>query len=142
MVAKVDTLVQSTDIPPQMNWSEAARKSVVACVSDFAAKGVKPKFSIISINLPKEITGKAIEIAKGFKNASKEFSFSILGGDTNEGKEAVFNVCLFGIANKISRRSGAKEGDLIFVTGPFGYTSAGLKILLEKKNAENKRDLC
>jgi len=136
IVAKVDTLVQSTDFPPKMSLFEAARKSIVACVSDFAAKGSKPEFSIISINLPMKITEKTKEIAKGFKYASKEFGFSILGGDTNQGKEIVFNVCMFGVANKISRRKGAKEGDLIFVTGPFGYTSAGLKILFEKIKAD------
>lgn len=134
IVAKVDTLVQSTDIPPKMSLEQAARKSVVACVSDFAAKGVKPEFAMVSVNLPTNSSGKITEIARGFKNASKEFGFQFLGGDTNSGKEFVFNVCLFGTAKKISKRNGAKKGDLIFVTGPFGNTSAGLKILLKKIN--------
>jgi len=135
IVAKVDTLVQSTDIPPKMKLKEAARKSVVACVSDFAAKGVRPKFAIVSVNLTADSTGKTGEIARGFKNASKEFGFQFLGGDTNAGKEIVFNVCMFGTAKKILARKGAKKGDLIFVTGPFGYSSAGLRILLESIKA-------
>ena len=131
IIVKVDTLVQSTDIPPQMSLRDAARKSVVACVSDFAAKGVKPKFGVISVNLPRGISNKKInEIAKGFKEASKEFNFHILGGDTNEGKEIVLHVCVFGFADRIVNRKGAKPGDLIFVTGPFGYSAAGLEILL------------
>ena len=133
IVVKTDTLVQSTDIPPEMKLEEAARKSVVACVSDFAAKGVKPEFAIISVNLPKISQAKIKEIAKGFQNASKEFGIRILGGDTNSGKEIVFNVCIFGKAQKIVKRRGAKKGDIIIVTGPFGYTSAGLDILLHKK---------
>jgi thiamine-monophosphate kinase len=60
IVAKTDTLVESTDIPPKMKLSDAARKSIVACVSDFAAKGVKPKYGIISINLPKTISRSKI----------------------------------------------------------------------------------
>jgi len=131
IIVKVDTLVQSTDIPPQMSLRDAARKSVVACISDFAAKGVKPKFGVISVNLPLGISNKKInEIAKGFKEASKEFNFHILGGDTNEGREIVLHVCVFGFADQIVNRKGAKAGDLIFVTGPFGYTAAGLEILL------------
>jgi thiamine-monophosphate kinase len=132
IIAKIDTLVESTDIPIQMSLNDAARKSVVACISDFAAKGVKPQFAIISVNLPKGISKNKIEkIAKGFKTASKEFNVKILGGDTNQGKEIVFHVCVFGFADKIVHRKGANEGDLIFVTGPFGYTAVGLEMLLK-----------
>ena len=135
IILKVDTLVESTDIPPKMSLKDAARKSVVACVSDFASKGVEPKFGIISVNLPPNISARQIkEIAQGFKAASKEFGIKILGGDTNQGKEVVFHVCLFGEAKNTVKRRGAKIGDLIFVSGPFGYTAAGLDILL--KNAK------
>jgi thiamine-monophosphate kinase len=137
IIAKTDTLVESTDIPSKMKLSDAARKSVVACVSDFAAKGVKPKYGMISINLPKTISrSKVNEIVSGFKKACKEFDILIIGGDTNGGKEIVFNVCLFGITDRIVTRKGSKKGDLIFVTGPFGYTSAGLSMLLNKKKGK------
>ena len=137
IVAKTDTLVESTDIPSKMKLSDAARKSVVACVSDFASKGVKPTYGMISINLPKTISrSKVNQIVLGFRKACKEFNISMLGGDTNGGKEIVFNVCLFGITDKIITRRDSKKGDLIFVTGPFGYTSAGLNMLLDKKKGE------
>jgi len=137
IVAKTDTLVESTDIPPKMKLSDAARKSIVACVSDFAAKGVKPKYGIISINLPKTISRSKInEIASGFRKACNDYDISILGGDTNEGKEIVFNVCIFGTTNKIVTRKGSKNGDIVFVTGPFGYTAAGLNMLLGKKKGK------
>ena len=137
IIVKTDTMVQSTDIPQKMKLLDAARKSVIACVSDFASKGVKPRYGIISINLPKSISKKEINnIANGFKKACKEYEISIIGGDTNEGKEIVFNVCIFGKSNKIVTRKGSNKGDLIFTTGPFGYTSIGLDILL---NGNNKR---
>jgi thiamine-monophosphate kinase len=136
IIVKVDTLVQSTDIPPKMSLKDAARKSVVACVSDFASKGVNPEFGIISVNLPSEISARQVnEIAQGFKLTSKEFGIKFLGGDTNQGKEVVFHVCLFGEAKKIVKRKGANPGDLIFVSGPFGYTGAGLDILLKNAKA-------
>ena len=137
IVAKTDTLVESTDIPPKMKLSDAARKSIVACVSDFAAKGVKPKYGIISINLPKTISRSKInEIASGFRKACNDYDISILGGDTNEGKEIVFNVCIFGTTDRIVTRKGSKSGDIVFVTGPFGYTSVGLNMLLGKKKGK------
>ena len=43
IIVKGDMLVRSTDIPPGMTLSEAGRKSIVSTVSDFAAKGVRPK---------------------------------------------------------------------------------------------------
>ncbi|ABX13344.1 thiamine-phosphate kinase [Nitrosopumilus maritimus] len=139
IIAKTDTLVQSTDIPPKMKLGEAARKSVVACVSDFAAKGVKPQYGIISINFPSNISrSKVEEAATGFRKACSEFGISILGGDTNAGKEIVFNVCLFGSAEKIVPRNGSESKDLIFATGPFGYTGAGLSILLYKKKGKRE----
>ena len=96
IVVKVDTFVQSTDMPPKMRMVDAARKSIIACISDFAAKGVKPQFGIISLNLPKMISrAKVNEISKGIIQASNEFNIRILGGDTNEGKEIVINVSIF-----------------------------------------------
>jgi thiamine-monophosphate kinase len=139
IVAKTDTLVQSTDIPSKMKLSDAARKSIVACVSDFASKGVKPSYGMISINLPKTISRSKInQIVSGFRKASKEFDISILGGDTNGGKEIVFNVCLFGMVDKIVTRKNSKKGDLVFVTGPFGYTAAGLDMILGKKRGKTE----
>ena len=134
IIAKIDTMVQSTDIPQKMGLSDAARKSIIACVSDFASKGVKPKYGIISMNLPKSISKKEInDIAKGFKKACEEYEISIVGGDTNGGKEIVFNICILGNSNQIITRKGANEKDVIFTTGPFGYTSVGLDILLNNK---------
>ncbi|MDC6463093.1 thiamine-phosphate kinase [Nitrosopumilus sp.] len=138
IIAKIDTMVESTDIPKKMKLSDAARKSVIACVSDFAAKGVKPEYGIISINLPKTISRVKIDnIANGFKKACKEYGISIIGGDTNAGKEIVFNVCIFGNSNNIVTRKGSKKDDLIFVTGPFGYTSVGLNMLINNKKEKN-----
>ncbi len=138
-VAKVDTLVESTDIPLGMKLQDAARKSVVASVSDFASKGVKPQYGMISITIPKKFSKQKIkELAIGLGKASKEFSFRFVGGDTNEGKELVIQVSLFGSSKKIITRKGAKTNDVIVTTGPFGYSSAGLKILLAKKKASAK----
>ena len=137
IAVKTDTLVESTDIPSKMKLFDAARKSIVSCVSDFAAKGIKPQYGIISINLPKNISRSKIDdISNGFKKACNEYGISILGGDTNAGKEIVFNVCIFGETDTIVSRKGSKKNDLIFVTGPFGYTSAGLNILLGKKKGK------
>lgn len=138
-VTKLDTLVESTDIPPSMKLHDAARKSVVACVSDFASKGVKPLYGMISVTIPATFSKSKIkDLVFGLSKASKEFDIKILGGDTNEGKELVIHVSLFGSTKKIIARKGAKEKDVIITTGPFGYSAAGLKIILKNKKASRK----
>jgi thiamine-monophosphate kinase len=139
LVIKIDTFVESTDLPPRMKLEDAARKSIVSCVSDFAAKGVKPIFGIVSLTIPKKLSRLNIEsLAKGFQSAAKEFRLKILGGDTNEGKELVITFSLFGASEKIVGRKGAKTNHVIITSGPFGYTGAGLSILLKNKKYSKK----
>ena len=139
LVVKVDTFVESTDLPPQMKLEDAARKSMVSCVSDFAAKGVKPVFGVVSLTIPKKLSRSNIQsLAKGFQRGASEFELKILGGDTNEGKELVITFSLFGTTKKIVNRGGAKINDLIITSGSFGYTGAGLSILLKNKKPSKK----
>ncbi len=139
LVVKIDTFVESTDLPPGMKLEDAARKSIISCVSDFAAKGVIPVFGIVSLTLPKKLSRSNIEsLAKGFQRAAREFELKILGGDTNEGKELVVTFSLFGVSEKIVKRKGAKINHAIITSGPFGYTGAGLSILLKNKKYSKK----
>ena len=139
LIVKVDTLVESTDLPPGMKLKDTARKSIISCVSDFAAKGVRPIFGIVSLTIPKRLSRSNIEsLAKGFQRAAREFELKILGGDTNEGKELVINFSLFGVSEKIVNRKGAKTNHVIITSGPFGYSGAGLSILLKNKNGSKK----
>ncbi|MDE1728949.1 MAG: thiamine-phosphate kinase [Thaumarchaeota archaeon] len=137
---KSDMLVQSTDVPTGMKLHQVARKSMVSCVSDFACKGIKPRYATISLAIPQGFTRKMInDLADGFAQASREFDVKIVGGDVNKGKEIVIDVSMFGIGTgKITPRGGAKKGDVIITSGPFGYSSSGLKIILGKIKAEPK----
>ena len=130
----VDTLVESTDIPRGSKLTDISRKSVVSSLSDFAAKGILPKFCIISLTLPSSISKKQVqELSDGFSNACKEFKIELLGGDTNQGTEISIHVVLFGSIKNHIKRKGAKIGDVICTTGPFGYTAAAIDIILKKE---------
>ena len=139
LVTKSDMLVESTDVPHGMKIDEIARKSMAACVSDFSAKGVKPLYATVSLAIPRGFSKSKIKkLAHGFMKASKEFGVKIIGGDTNEGKEIVIEVSMFGVAQKIVNRKGAKINDIIITSGPFGYVSSGLKIILNHCKADPK----
>src|SRR5713101_6475092 len=140
IIVKTDMLVTSTDVPPGMTVQEAARKAVVAAVSDFAAKGVRPKALMVSLGLPAPAKKTTVQdIARGLGQAAREYQCKIIGGDTNQSDDLVIDIAGVGFANPktLVRRNGARPGDIIAVTGPFGKTNAGLRILLSKE----KKDL-
>lgn len=133
-VLKTDMLVDKTDAPPTMSLWQAARKAVVMNVSDFSAKGVKPLAILVSLGLPRRLREEEIrEIGDGLNAGAREYGTYIIGGDTNESSDLVISLSVFGIAkkNQLMLRSGARSEDLVAVTGFFGKTPAGLKILLD-----------
>lgn len=141
---KCDMLVGSTDIPPFMKSWQVARKSIVSCVSDFAAKGLTPSACTLSLGLPRSVSLHTVkELSHGFRRASREFKINIVGGDTNHSNEFTIDCSMFGHSNlpisTIPAQSGAKSGDVIVTSGVFGQTAAGLRIVLN--NARVKKQI-
>jgi thiamine-monophosphate kinase len=133
-VLKTDMLVGRTDVPRGMSLWQAARKAVVMNVSDFAAKGVEPVALLVSLGLPRGLMRKDVEeIARGLNAGAREYGAYVIGGDTNEASDLVIAVSLFGTVERkaLMLRSGAKVGDIVAVTGFFGKTAAGLRLLLD-----------
>jgi thiamine-monophosphate kinase len=142
LILKTDSLVGSTDIPPGMSLRQAARKAVVATVSDFASKGVQPAGLLISLALHPPVRQSMVkELSSGIYDASREYDCNVIGGDTGESTDLVIDCIGFGFAEprRILRRGGARPGDIIAVTGNFGGTSAGLKVMLSKNKALARR---
>ena len=140
VVLKTDMLVGHTDVPPGMTLGQAARKAVVATVSDFAAKGVQPKGLLISLGLVPPVRLSTVnEIVSGLEKGAREYHCRIIGGDTSETDDLVIDCIGFGFSatGRILRRDGAKPGDVVAVTGDFGRTAAGLEILLGKKGRQH-----
>jgi len=140
-VLKTDMLVDKTDVPEGMSLWQAARKAVVMNISDFAAKGVKPLVMLVSLGLPRRLKERDVEeIGKGLNAGAREYNAYVIGGDTNETSDLVISLSLFGIVKRklLMLRSEAKPGDITAVTGFFGKSAAGLKILLAECEAPQK----
>ena len=133
-VLKTDMLVGKTDVPRNMSLWQAARKAIVMNVSDFASKGAQPTAALVSLGLPRDIMRKDIEeIARGLNAGAREYGAYIIGGDTGEASDLIISISLFGTAEKtaLMLRSGAKPGDILAVTGFFGKSASGLRLLLD-----------
>jgi thiamine-monophosphate kinase len=130
VVLKTDMLVGHTDVPRGMTLRQAARKAVAMCVSDFAAKGVRPDSFMVSVGVWKGVKRRDVEeLARGLKDAERAWKVRLIGGDTNESKELVIDCAMVGFADRVVGRGGATPGDALVVSGRFGYPPSGLMIL-------------
>ena len=138
IVINTDMLVGKTDVPKTMTLWQAARKAVIMNISDLAAKGIQPLAILASIGISPNLTrGEINQIGNGLNSGAREYDSYIIGGDTNEASDLIINCVAIGTGDKryFIKRSGAKSGDYVAVTGLFGKTSAGLKILMNNFSA-------
>lgn len=115
---------------------QIGKKAIEVNVSDIASCGGLPKYCVVSLVLPKDTTVEFLEeLYKGMNDVCQKYNINIVGGDTTSGAIIVINVTMFGEAEKdmLCRRSDAKKGDLILVTGYLGRSCAGLNLFLQGK---------
>lgn len=134
IVVKTDMLVGRTDVPSGMSLWQASRKAIIMNVSDMAAKGVRPIGLLVSLGLPQGLTEEDVEqIGSGLNAGAREYNSYVLGGDTSDSSDLVISCSVFGESRKdgLMLRNGAQPGDIVAVTGPFGNTAVGLKVIRE-----------
>lgn len=116
-----DMLVEGTHFRKEEGYERIGRKSVAVNISDIAAMGGYPKYILISLGVPGKNTESIVrEFYKGIKKIADEYGVKILGGDLDRSEKLVIDVSIIGFVEKgrLIKRSGAKEGDIVLVTGP------------------------
>ena len=104
------------------------KKSLSVNISDIAAMGGQPRFAVVSLGVPSSLNLKYIDdLYKGIRTVAKKFKIDLVGGDTVNSKKIIINIALLGEVEKkrLVLRSGAREGDSIFVTGMVGGALKG-----------------
>ncbi|TCK06276.1 thiamine-phosphate kinase [Phorcysia thermohydrogeniphila] len=114
------------------------RKLLSISLSDIASMGGIPEYAIVNIGLSEKTeTEEMEELYEGLADCCREFSVTVVGGDTVSSKTEFFDVTLTGKCKNFMLRSEAKPGELVAVTGTFGDSRAGLEILKGKGKEDN-----
>lgn len=109
------------------------RKSLAVSLSDIAAMGGIPRWALLSLAIPPELSLDFLdEFMRGFLTMATENNVALIGGDTCSSRTGVtISVTIMGeqFPALIVRRSGARPDDDIWVTGTLGDAALGLKLL-------------
>ena len=129
LAVTTDTMVEGVHFPPDGPPDLIARRLLRSNLSDLAAMAARPEGYLLNLALSECIDDPWLEsFAAGLAADQEEFGISLFGGDTVGTPGALtLTVTAFGSAASPVRRSGARPGDRVFVTGPVGDGYFGLK---------------
>ena len=121
-------------------------RAAIANLSDLAAMGAAPRYLLISLAVPKQVSQSHIyTFYRGMMKACRPYDVALIGGDTSASKAGLFlSITLLGTTaqHRALFRDGAQVGDQIYVSGTLGDSLAGLRLLAHGKSprsSEKKR---
>ena len=134
LVITADLLIEEIDF--RLEWTKPefiGHKSLAVSLSDVASMGAKPIWAMLSIGIPTKIwkTDFVEKFYDGYLRLAQKFGVELVGGDVSKSPDKIVIDSVVGgeiKKNKAILRSGAKVGDLIFVTGELGGAAGGLKL--------------
>jgi thiamine-monophosphate kinase len=141
LLFKTDAVVEGVHFTPR-EWPERiGRKALARALSDLAAMGASPLAAIITLGVPKgESVRRLRAIYRGLERLAEKYRVNLVGGETTRARALFLSVALLGECrgHRPVLRSGARAGDLIFVTGRLGATRARRHLVFEPRVAEGQ----
>jgi thiamine-monophosphate kinase len=141
LVITTDAIAEGVDFFGFDPAGTIAQKALRVNLSDLAAKGAAPAHYLLNLSLPHTVTPDWLAgFAAGLAQDQQAFSITLLGGDTSATDGALaIAVTAFGYVPQgtMIRRSGAKPGDHVYVTGSIGDSGGGLAIFRREKHTLN-----
>lgn len=138
-----DALVEGVHfLKDQIDPLDLGYKSIAVSVSDITAMGGEPKYTFLTLSIPKGTHDEWLKsLIQGIQEACMKWNILLLGGDTVGSIRDIFiNGTVVGVAEtcRIKYRNEAKPEDIICVAGSLGDSAAGLKVL-QKYGSESQR---
>jgi len=128
LVTSTDTLVEGIHFFKDASPRDIAYKSLAVNLSDIAAMGATAKCYTLSLTIPELDKGWLKDFSSSLKESSKLFNVHLIGGDTTKGPLNISITMMGSIEiNNPIKRSGAKDGDDIYVSGELGSAALCLK---------------
>ena len=132
LVTSTDTLVEGVHFFKDDSPRDIAYKSLAVNLSDMAAMGATAKCYTLSLTIPELDKEWLKDFSTSLKESSKLFNVDLIGGDTTKGPLNITITMMGSIEIDSSiKRSGAREGDDIYVTGDLGSAALCLKKIKE-----------
>ncbi|HUR39801.1 MAG TPA: thiamine-phosphate kinase [Verrucomicrobiae bacterium] len=130
VVVTTDTLIAGRHFPEDTDPQAVGWKALAVNLSDLAAMGAEPRWFTLALTLrmpdPEWLSG----FASGLGAMAREAGVALVGGDTSQGALSITITAMGTVpAGKAIRRSGAKVGDAVCVTGTLGDAALGLRLL-------------
>jgi thiamine-monophosphate kinase len=115
---------------------EVGQRAAAAALSDIAAMGGSAFAALCSVALPPSMSAEAAtELMRGVCEGLRRYGAPLIGGDTVAADALALDLCVLGWARNPWRRSGARVGDTLVVTGPLGEAAAALELVLQDAGA-------
>jgi thiamine-monophosphate kinase len=135
-LATVDSMVQGVHFSLETtSWKELGWKSLAINLSDIAAMGGIPEYALVNLALPEDTEVENVtEFYRGMIKLAQQFKVAIVGGNISRSPQVSITITVLGssLDDSILRRSTARPGDTIAVTGYPGSAAAGLEMLTKK----------
>jgi len=108
-----------------------AEKALAVNISDIAAMGGRAQYFYLGLGFPPRLAAADLRrFFSGLSRAARKWSVELAGGDYSRSDKLVIAITIVGESAKPVRRSGARPGDLIGISGATGGSALGLKLLL------------
>lgn len=131
LVASLDTLVEGRHFRRGAPAGSVGHRALAVNLSDLAAMGAQPAWYLLSLTLPEVDEAWLAGFVAGMDALARRSGIRLVGGDTTRGPLAIA-VQVMGLvpAGRALLRSGARPGDLLYVSGAPGEAAAGLALAL------------